>query len=159
MLAHHAQAVQLGLVHIHQVHIGQAHGLKALNKGGESADRVVLLHTVIRIAWGNAHAHAARTDGVCHGLQHHQRQARAVFGAAAVFVCALVAVGVEELVDKVATGAMQLHAVYAGGAGVARGLGIFSRDARHFISAQSAGHGARQGLTVGASYGIGARDG
>ncbi|MNO97408.1 hypothetical protein D3C76_891140 [compost metagenome] len=63
------------------------------------------------------------TDRGTHGLNQFNGEARTVGQAAAVFVGALVAAFPEELVDQVAVGAVDLHAVHADGLGVAGGLG------------------------------------
>jgi hypothetical protein len=59
--------------------------------------------------------------GAAHDLQ---READAVFIAAAPFVVAVVGVGGDELVDQVALGAHDLHAVIAGTLGQRGGIGV-----------------------------------
>jgi len=75
------------------------------------------------------------------GAGHFQQQAGAVFDAAAVGVGALVGAGLEELVDEVAVGGVDLDAVKTrldGGAGSAAVVG---HDAGDLGQLQRAGHG------------------
>jgi hypothetical protein len=84
-----------------------------------------------------ADAGAAAADGLGHGRHHFQQQAGAVLDAAAVVVGAVVGAGLEELVDQVAVGGVDLDAVEAGADGVLRGVAVGLHDARD-LSASSA---------------------
>jgi hypothetical protein len=73
-------------------------------------------------------------------LGHFAQQAHAVFRAAAVIVVAQVRRIAQELVDQVAIGGMELHAVEPGELGVLRGAGIVVEQAGHLVDAQRAGN-------------------
>jgi hypothetical protein len=77
-------------------------------------------------------------------LQHHQRKARPVFRRAAKFVGAQIAGGVEELVDQIAAGAMQFHAINPCRTGVARSLRIFLRQAGSSAASSARGAGGHR---------------
>jgi hypothetical protein len=79
------------------------------------------------------HADAVRAPHVDAGVGHFQHQARAVFDRAAVGVGALVGAVLQELVEQVAVGAVDLDAVEAGQLGVFRALAVGRDDARDFF--------------------------
>jgi hypothetical protein len=64
------------------------------------------------------HADAAGAPDFDRGVGHFQQQARTVFQGAAVVVGALVGAALQELVEQVAVGAVDFHAVETGGLGV-----------------------------------------
>ena len=84
------------------------------------------------------HADPARAPHRDHGVGHFQHQARAVFDRAAVAVGALVAAVLQELVEQIAVGAMDLDAVEAGRLGVLRALAEGLDDRRDFVASQRA---------------------
>jgi hypothetical protein len=83
-------------------------------------------------------AGAVAADGFGHGAGHLQQEARAVGDAAAVVVLAVVAAALEELVDQVAVGSMDLDAVEAGGDGVERGVAVVHHDAGNLFGVERA---------------------
>ena len=60
-----------------------------------------------------ADAGLATTDGIHHSTRDFEREAGAVLDAAAIVVGALVAVGLQKLVEQIAVGAMDFDAVEA----------------------------------------------
>ena len=89
----------------------------------------------------DADASASAAHGVGHGTGHFQHQPGAVGDGAAVVVGALVAAALGELVEQVAVGAVDFHAVKAGGGdGVAGGGGVVVHDAGQLGHIQRAGH-------------------
>ncbi len=90
------------------------------------------------------HAHAVAADGGHRGARDLQRQAVAAFVAAAVAVGAQVDQRVEELLDQVAVGAMQLDAVEAGVHGELRGGHVFVDDLCEVV----VGHRARRAVRL-----------
>ena len=73
-----------------------------------------------------------------YGVDDFQHQARAVFQRSAIRAGALVGAVAQELVEQVAIGAVDFHAVEAGGDRVFRGLAEAGDDARDLVIAQFA---------------------
>ncbi|MNY04289.1 hypothetical protein D3C86_1369560 [compost metagenome] len=95
------------------------------------------------------HADPAGAPHRYHRIGHFQHQPRAVFQRAAVLVAALVGAVLEELVEQVAVGAVDLNAVEAGGLGIRRALAVGLDDAGDLFRCQCARgleglHGADQ---------------
>ena len=100
---------------------------------------------VVPIGGGDAHAHrlVLRPRGA-HRFEHFEREAQAVFDAAAVFVGALVADRREEGREQIAVAAMQFEHVEAGFLAHQRGADEIGFDAVHV----GARHFARRGVGV-----------
>ncbi|MNS79694.1 hypothetical protein D3C72_1133550 [compost metagenome] len=110
--------------------VGQVQRRELLHDVGEQRLRVAVVRVVGGRDGRQADAGLAAADGVDHGARGLEQQARAVLDGAAVVVGALVAAVFQELVEQVAVGAVQLHAVEARGLdGVACGRGIGVDDA------------------------------
>ena len=86
----------------------------------EGAEPVGIPHRVAIGPRRQVHADPARRPHREHRIGHLQMQARAVLDGSAVGVGALVAAVLQELVEQVAVGAVDLDAVEAGGLGVLR---------------------------------------
>ncbi len=69
-------------------------------------------------ARGEVHADAAGAPDLDRGIGRFQQQTRAVLDRAAIVVGALVGAVLQELVEQIAVGAVELHAVEAGFLGV-----------------------------------------
>ncbi|MNZ89279.1 hypothetical protein D3C78_1081910 [compost metagenome] len=85
-----------------------------------------------------AYADALLADHRGHRLDHFAEEAQAVGQRAAVLVGAVVGLGVDELVDQVAVGAMQFDSIETGVQCIARGLGVVADDAVDFLDSQRA---------------------
>ncbi|MCY1506190.1 hypothetical protein D9M68_404290 [compost metagenome] len=85
-----------------------------------------------------AHADAVFADHRGHRLGDFAEEAQAVGQRAAVPVGAVVGLGIDELVDQVAVGAMQFDPVETGVQRIARGLGVVADDAVDLLHAQCA---------------------
>ena len=68
------------------------------------------------------HADAIRAPHFGHGIGHFQHQPGALFAGAAIGVGAMIGAVLQELVEQIAIGAVNLHAVKAGRLGVLRAL-------------------------------------
>ena len=112
---------------IHRAHqvVEEGHGVLVHD------DAVEVVHHRIE-----ADAHAAEGQFAAHRLQHLAEQAGAVGVAAAVVVVTGVAAAGEELVEEVAVGGMDLHAVEARVAGLGGGPGEVGDDAGDFPTGQ-----------------------
>ena len=95
------------------------------------------LHIVCR---GETHAHAVGTDFLRHGTDDHLWQTPAIFRAAAKSILALIGRRRHELVQQVAVGAVDLHAVNTSINSPARALAEFVHDARQLFLLQLARH-------------------
>ena len=123
-----------------EVHIGQG----TLVQLGQQ----VIEHGAIpRIAFevhigtgGETQAHPLAADAGVDGIHHLQGEAAHVLRAAAVLVGAQVAGVVQELVDEVAVGTVDLHPVKARLDGVGGGLGVILDQLGNVALAQGAGH-------------------
>ncbi|MNV30487.1 hypothetical protein D3C71_1217590 [compost metagenome] len=104
-----------------------------------------------------ADAGATAADFFGDGAGHFQQQTGAVGNAAAVVVGALVGTGLEELVDQVAVGRVDLHTVKARRNGVACGVAVVLHDAGDLFGIERAGHGGRRegGHAVLDEHGLG----
>ena len=124
----------------HQVQVGEAVVVEAAGEPFDEADRVAVDHVVVAVERRQAHADAAAAPHLAHRLEHLEQQAGAVLARAAVGAAALVAAVTQELVEQVAVGAVHLHAVEAGGAGVLGGAREAGDDGRQLVVVQLARH-------------------
>ena len=98
-------------------------------------------HRVAGKIRGDLVSHALRAPDGGHGVDHFERKAGAVFDAAAIGVGAPVGSVTQELVEQVAVGAMQFHAVEPRGFGVLRAGAECRDDAGKLIDFERArGH-------------------
>jgi len=108
----------------------------------------VLLQALPGLARGEAERGAVRPDGVGHGPRHLHHQAGTVRGGAAVGVVPVVGGGGEELLQEVAVGTVDLHAVEAGVDRPAGRIGELGDDAPHLVRRQRPGRGVGAGGAV-----------
>ncbi|MNN03535.1 hypothetical protein D3C81_1162260 [compost metagenome] len=86
------------------------------------------------------HADTLAASNIDHRLHHLAQEAQAILQRPAVGIGALVGLRVDELVDQITVGTMQLNAVKASGQCIAGGLRIVSYDARDLLFAQRTRH-------------------
>ena len=98
-------------------------------------------HVVEHAPGREADAGALGPNGLGHRAGYFKHKAGAVLHAAAVLVGALVAGGVQELLQQVAVGAVQLHAIKTGFEGQLGAVHILVAHAGQLIGAQGAGRG------------------
>ncbi len=99
---------------LNDVDVSQVERSQVLDDVGEERLGLGIVHVIGGRDWRQADAGLAAAHSVCHGAGDFQREAGAVFDAAAVVVGALVAAAFHELVEQVAVGAVDLDAVKAG---------------------------------------------
>jgi predicted O-linked N-acetylglucosamine transferase (SPINDLY family) len=110
---------------------------------GEGAEGILVAHAMRVAARCEMQADALRApngDRRVHGFQH---EPGAVLDGAAVGVRALVGAVLQELVEQVAVGAMQLHAIEAGRQGVLSRAAVVGDDAGNLFELQGPWHGIR----------------
>ena len=93
----------------------------------------------VAAARGQVHADAVGTPDLGDGIDGFEHEAGAVFDGAAVGVGAVVGAGLQELVDEVAVGAVELDAVEAGSLGVLRAAFVVGDGAADLLDAEGAG--------------------
>jgi hypothetical protein len=93
--------------------IGQPSGLSARRHGVER-HRIRLAAAIGDAVGRQPHADAVGAPDLDHGLRHFHQEARAVLDRAAILVGAQVGVRLQELLDQIAVGAVNLDAVEAG---------------------------------------------
>jgi hypothetical protein len=96
---------------------------------------------------GNARACPPGTNRVGERLRHVPQQPDAVFDRAAIGIVAEIAVVPQELVDQIAIGAVQLHAIKASRHRIFCGMHIIADQAGDFVKPQCTG--LRIGLFAG----------
>src|SRR5579871_3226683 len=84
----------------------------------EGRGRIAVTHVVRIAAWREMHADAARAPDRDHGVRYLQHQPRAVLDRAAVAIGALVGAVLQELVEQITVGAVDLDTVEARRLGV-----------------------------------------
>ena len=97
-------------------------------------------HAVGIAAGGQVHGHALGAPDRDTGVGHPKVQTRAIFDGAAIGVVALVADILQELIQQIAVGAVDFHAVEAGGHGVDRALAERLDHAVDLIQGQGFGN-------------------
>ena len=122
------------------VHIGQPQRPQLRQQIVEQLLRVVVLDAVGRRDRREADGSALAADFVHHAAHHFQHQAGAVPDAAAIVVRALVGAGFQKLVQQVAVGAVDFHAVKTAGNGVARRMAEVQHDAGQLGGVERARH-------------------
>ena len=100
--------------------------------------RIGIHHVIGRCHRRQADAGAATANGTRHGLHHFQQQAGSVFNAAAIGVGALVAAGLQKLVQQIAVGGVYFDAVKPGFDGGQRSAAVVVHDAGQLVQRQRA---------------------
>ncbi|MCY1370482.1 hypothetical protein D9M69_575740 [compost metagenome] len=118
--------------------VGQLQGGEFAHHVVEQRLRIGIVRVVGRCHGREPNAGAVAADGFGHGARHFQQKACAVGDAATVVVLAVVASGLEELVDQVAVGGVDLHTVETGGDGVERGVAVVHHDAGYLFGVERA---------------------
>ena len=106
---------------------------------GEEGCRVAVAHVVRVAARGEVDADAARAEDGDGGVGGLHQQAGAVLDGAAVAVGAAVGAVLQELVEQVAVGGVQLDTVEAGALGIGGGLAELLDDGGDLLRFQGAG--------------------
>ena len=141
------------------VDIGQPERRQPFHGAAEQGLRIAVVGVIGRAHRRQSQTCAVPADLARHRLRHLIQKARAVFDAAAVFILAPVAGVLEKLIDQVAVGTVDLHAVESGVHGVARGAAIVLDDRGNLVEAQRPGLGDvsesafDEGLGVGTDRG------
>ena len=113
-------------------------------------DRRLAVVAALNLAVGREADRGAARPGNCrHRFGRLAQQAEAILDRAAIFVVAKIGAVAQELVDQIAVGGMDLHAVEARQQGIARCGGIVLHHARNFIDPERAGVGIRQATLIG----------
>lgn len=120
------------------VEVGQTEPVQGADHGQAQPERVRVggVHVVDRRR--HPHADPAGADGAGGGLDHLPEEAAAVAGVAAVLVGSVVDAVLEELVDEVTVGAVDLHAVEARPGGVGGGAAVLGDNAGDFTGDEAA---------------------
>src|SRR5258708_7308304 len=91
--------------------VRQSETIQLLAHIREQRLRVTIGHPVPCAIGSDAHAYAIHTPFGCQGIDDLEEQSGAIFDASAISVRALVAAVLKELIDQVAVGGVQFHAV------------------------------------------------
>ena len=116
--------------------IGQAERLQGRSGVEEDRGRIAVDRSVGAVRRRQTDADPVRADGGDHGGRDLQHEAGAVLDRTAITVVALVGTILEELVDQIAVGGMDLDTVEAGLPRLFGGVDIVSDDALDFVDCQ-----------------------
>lgn len=150
-----------GDARLDDVHVGQLELGQFPREVGELRDGVGHAHALEGAPGREADAGAVRADGVDDGLGDLEGEARTLLDAAAPGVGAVVAGVLDELVDEVAVGGVDLDAVEAGRDGVPGRLRVVADEGPDLVLGQLArlrggvrvdGHGAAGDEVVGSLF-------
>ena len=119
--------------------IGEAEPVERAHRRGKSLRRVAVGNVVEgEIGRRQVNAGAIATPHARHRFHDLDEEARAVLGAAAVFVGALVGLVAQKLVEQITVGGVHFNAVKARRFRVGRGLAVLRDDLRDLRCLQSA---------------------
>ena len=123
-----------------QVHIGQ---IAVIQLGQQVVEHGAIPGIPFQVHIGagrEAQPHPIRADAGVDGIHHFQGEAAHVLRGLAVLIAAQVAGVVQELIDEVAVGTVDLHTIEARLDGVGGGLGVILDQLDDFCHRQGAGH-------------------
>ncbi len=109
------------MVGVTQIEEGDAAALELLRHVFHQGARVGVDHVVERHQGRDAQADAVGAEHFDGGIHHLKQQARAVFQRTAVLIGAIADAVAQELVEQIAVGAVHLHRIEAGIAGILGG--------------------------------------
>ena len=115
---------------------GELAGAELAGDLGEEGGGIGIAHVVRVSAWREVDSHAAGLPDGGDGIDDLQQETQAVFERSAVFVRAVVGGVLEELVDEIAVGGMEFHAIETGGFGVLRAAAELFDDVLDFGNCQ-----------------------
>jgi hypothetical protein len=115
-----------------EVQIGEPERIERLHDMGVERHRIGFTAAIGDAVWRQPQADAVGTPNLDHRLRHFHQEARTVLDSAAILISAQIGVRLQELLDQVTVGAVDLDAVEAGGKRVLRGLPVGIDHARNF---------------------------
>src|ERR1700730_11324989 len=121
---------------VDDVQIGEATVAERFGDGTEGRFRLIVAHVVEGAERRQSHADAVLTPNIAHRLDHFYEQSHPVLDRTAISVGAPIGARIDELVEQITIGSVDLHAVESGRQRISRPTRVLPDDVGHLLDLQ-----------------------